>query len=734
MNKLKQIKPTPEILKELEEKVEYEEIKTKEERKLKEFVSKHFVSLRVAELKIKPNLVNLKISELKLKSIKVDTYRNFAPPKPSESPNLRLNVKMELSNKLLSPSKLDLQVKTAVKTDTLQPKQLPNLNLTSLEFALKTDYAVVVREFPSLKAVNIGIKTSSNCSTSSSQNVIAPAVDTATISTKITSTTEIPAKTRSFPIIQSSSLILHGNISVRQKSMLTLKHTDLSPLIAPLRTTPTKLRSDLFPNIHSNSIGVRIVSITQESIVGFILNLTPKAFELELNTVNQIQQEFPALRSKGVKVTPNVDTKPIESHRVLNISTEDLKLKLSPLHVRFETRLTFQDLIESLTEASAMGILEEILNVVKGYLPRGGSEALDKPVFVIVGEDKRDWHNIVAYTLSELYMEIRGEKPIPTIRELNNEDSVDSTVERFLMVNFKPWGKVEVLDARDFDRSRLRSFIQKLRGRLLSSYLQGLGFFVIVTRNEYVKDVEELLKDVGGIDKIIIQPEYERVKTADFAILRPSDEKIVDRRYRKAVFSVLGIEHGNFLKAVEIRDSKIRSIVKSLSPFVPKTESESEHYPLKVAVFSWIVSKEFEKSNSKPKNRDEFIRFVKALIDTGIVSIEKPIEQFENVIPDIIYRTDDETVYIEIETLVGTEDPIAKIQKTISKYVDNKIEGRTWIVLKPVSALIHYSNLKNLKKFYDATLSNNPVQFKVLIYENNRWNLIDIDEFARRLK
>ncbi|WP_456328584.1 hypothetical protein [Archaeoglobus sp.] len=757
MRKLKHIKATPEILKELEGKVKHEH-ETEKKRRLGEVTSKHtnldFVSLRVKvnEPRVRLNAktlkdnshqgyvlnpVSLDVGRLRLKSIgtTVDTHRrNLALLTPSKGPDLRLDVKIDiLSPRLMSFSKPNLRVRATTSKATLQPKPLLNLNLTQLKFALEADYTIVIREFPSLKTGSIKIRTSSDCSTLSSQGVVAPAVNIATIPTRIVSMTKIPARVQPFPTIQRPSLlILQRSSSAHQKSTPMLKPTDLSFSIVPPEIAPAEPRSNLFPEHKIHPIrSVRIVSIAQEQIVRTILNLTPRAFKLKLNIVDQIQQEFPVPKFRGFKVNSNIDTRPIELYSVLNITIRELKPRLSPLQTKFETRLTFQDLIESLTEVNTIGILEEFLNV-RGYIPRGSSDALDKPIFVIVGEDKKDWHNIVAYMLSELYREIRGEKPVPTIRELNNEDNIDSTVEKFLMVGFKTWGKVEILDARDFDKWRFESFIKKLRGRLLSSYLQGLGFFVIVTRNEHVEDIEELLEDVRGMNKVIIQPEYGRVKSTNVTILKPSDRRIVDRRYRKAVFSVLGIEYDDFLKAVEIRDSKIRSIVKSLSPFVPRTESEGEHYPLKVAVFSWIVSKEFEKSNSKPKNRDEFVRFVKALIDSGIVRIEEPIEQ--NIVPDITYKAGDETVYIEIETLIGTEDPMAKVQRTISKYVDNGIGGQIWVVLKPVSALIHYSELKNLKRFYDVTLGNNPVQFKVIINENNRWNLIDIDEFVRRLR
>ena len=410
---------------------------------------------------------------------------------------------------------------------------------------------------------------------------------------------------------------------------------------------------------------------------------------------------------------------------------------VSPRYLEFNTHFeivkdyTYQDFVKpalGLMEGEIMNLLEEMFNA-RGYLPRGGSEVLDKPILVVVGENKKDWHTIIAYILSELYREIKGEKPVPTFRELENEESVDSTVEKFLMVNYKAWGKIELVDARNFNQLDFKSMIKKLKGRLLSSYLQGFGFIVMVTKNEHINDILKLLDDVKGIDKIVFQPEH---RTIEKKLVVPLSEKEIDDNYRRIVFSVLGFDGDDFLKTLEIRDSKIRATLKSFSPFVTRTESETEHYPLKVAVFSWIIRREFENLNVKPKSKKEFMKYILDILERKVF-IEKSVG---DIIPDIIYHSDDKKICIEIETLAGCGDPIAKIQATISKYLNRgNIDGELWIVIKPVSALIHYDDLKNLKEIYEFALGkDNPIHFKVLVYKNDRWDLIDLDNFIGGLK
>ncbi|WP_456328583.1 hypothetical protein, partial [Archaeoglobus sp.] len=439
-----------------------------------------------------------------------------------------------------------------------------------------------------------------------------------------------------------------------------------------------KLNALKIEPLYLNNIETTLISTTNPQLAP-IIHPTLKLSNLEEYATNLSHKSSQVL-------TPNLSTKLIE--------LESLKFDYDFEVVSDYTPLDFVKVASKLLEGEIMGVFEELFNV-KGYLPRGGSEALDKPVLIILGEDKKDWHNIVAYVLSELYREIKGEKPVPTIRELGEEEVVDSTTEKFLMANFKIWGRIEMVDARDYNRTEFKLFLRKLRGRIISSYLQGLGFFVVITKNEHVSEVSELLKEVKGVNLIVIRPEYKVVRSDEGLLEIPMNEDKIEERYRNCVFSTLGLEGNDFLTSLEERDKELRKVLKSFSPFVAKTESEGEHYSLKTAVFSYFVEEEFKKLDRKPKNREEFIKMLSNLLKSKIFVEEAIILGDRQVIPDIIYK-DDEIVYVEVESLIGTGDPISKIQSTISKYlVDDNIavDGEIWIVLRPVSATIHYEDL-----------------------------------------
>lgn len=379
-------------------------------------------------------------------------------------------------------------------------------------------------------------------------------------------------------------------------------------------------------------------------------------------------------------------------------------------------------------------LLSNLLNI-KGYLPKGASEALDKPIFVLIGQDIGEWHYPVAYLLSELYKEIKGEKPSPTLRDfgeyIEDAKNVDSAKEVHLMVTFKPWGKIEILDGREVEVSKIKSFFEKIRGRLGTAYLQGLGFFLVVAENKKIPDIENFLSQVKGVSKNIMLPEIPESKTLE--------------RYSALTYALLGIEDDDFLRAIEKYEEVLKKTAKVLSFFVPRGMDEtqehlfkeSHQYPLKVAVFSYLIDLELKKLDERPAG-DEFYKFIASLLTTGKIKIESPIRIGEReVIPDIIYNGDNKKAYIEIETLVGTEDPLKKIDMTIGKYLlDNRfvLDGHElWIVLRPVSALIHYEDLKQHQKLFKLLYGEVPVKFKVLVYRKG-WRLIDIETFAKRIK
>jgi hypothetical protein len=130
---------------------------------------------------------------------------------------------------------------------------------------------------------------------------------------------------------------------------------------------------------------------------------------------------------------------------------------------------------------------------------------------------------------------------------------------------------------------------------------------------------------------------------------------------------------------------------------------------------------------------EELYKFVREVLDKEIM-IEKEIHIGDRkIIPDIIYSPlGEEPIYIEIETLIGTLEPMKKIDETIEKYRDFP-KATVWIVLRPVSAVIHYDELRSRKKVYEILYEGKRIMFKVLALKVSRkgfkWDLVDLDRF-----
>ena len=119
-----------------------------------------------------------------------------------------------------------------------------------------------------------------------------------------------------------------------------------------------------------------------------------------------------------------------------------------------------------------------------------------------------------------------------------------------------------------------------------------------------------------------------------------------------------------------------------------------------------------------------------------MVEKEYPVER-KTIIPDLTYSPEGREIFIEIETLIGTLEPMKKIDETVEKYKDH-LEANIWIVLKPVSALLHYEELKARKKAYKLLYEDKKIEFKVLTLlaskDKFKWELMKLDNFLGGVK
>jgi len=221
------------------------------------------------------------------------------------------------------------------------------------------------------------------------------------------------------------------------------------------------------------------------------------------------------------------------------------------------------------------------------------------------------------------------------------------------------------------------------------------------------------------------------------------DEK---ERYKLFCSKVLGVEgHDDFFRKLEVYRNRLESTYKRFSVFVKRDIKGDEkgkdphQYPLKVATSVYLLN---DLKNRKLKNRkkeviknlEELYEFIKQALKNKNISIEEEVKvnlQSSDIIPDLIYRPDNNEIYIEIETLIGTIEPLKKIDETVEKY-EGITSANIWIVLKPISALLHYEGLKHRERVYKKLYEDKKIEFKVLTLSNkDKWEIINIDDFVK---
>jgi len=444
------------------------------------------------------------------------------------------------------------------------------------------------------------------------------------------------------------------------------------------------------------------VQISRPEIKVFDVNLLTSKFQQFSVFNTELKSVQSTLRAE---ISASIFDTPLKPREILKQNTElDTKLSISEVFSSVEFTASAQ---------TKLPIFEEFIKCDK-KIPRGFSETLNSPIVVLVGEDSKQWHVPIIYVLRELFREITDKFPRITFREPEiweegYEESVDST-EPHSLEQFAFENKIEFLDARRRCYA-IEEFAKIVKGRIKSSFLQQFGVLVVAVRSNDSDRAKKALESEGL-----------RIYTC-----RPDDEY-----YEIFCSKVLGLKHPTeFFDALKELERHLESTFRHFSVFVKRSADATDRfqYPLKVATFVYLLNDIISRRKKLISNFEELCRFIKEI--GGIIKIE---EQEEGIIPDITYSPDGEKICIEIETLIGTIEPLKKVDETVEKY---KESCRIWVVLRPVSALLHYEELKMREKVYSIVHGKN-VEFKVLTLvaagEKFRWNLVSIDEFLREGK
>jgi hypothetical protein len=362
---------------------------------------------------------------------------------------------------------------------------------------------------------------------------------------------------------------------------------------------------------------------------------------------------------------------------------------------------------------------EELINC-DGRFPRGFGESLNSPFIVLISENEKEWHLPITYALKELFHEITDKYPRITFRESELELDVEGIVDSLDLHSLEQFTfeyKIEFLDARKRPRS-VKNFVSIVMGRLKSGFLQQFGILIIAVKPDDLKKAKDALKAEGL-----------RIYTCE-----PKDDD-----YEMFCAKIFGLNSPHeFFSGLKEYEKDLERTVRNFSIFVKRDVEATDkyQYPLKVATFVYLLNDLRDRRKKIIKNFDELCQFAKDVLNNGMIKVETPTLNGK-VIPDLIYNPESKEIYIEVETLIGTLEPLKKIDETIEKYNDPNLRApQIWVVLRPISALLHYEELKAREKAYKIIYSDKEIKFKVLTLQvankRFRWNLVHLDEFINR--
>lgn len=95
------------------------------------------------------------------------------------------------------------------------------------------------------------------------------------------------------------------------------------------------------------------------------------------------------------------------------------------------------------------------------------------------------------------------------------------------------------------------------------------------------------------------------------------------------------------------------------------------------------------------------LAYAHLILNEGIQEnyIKSEVEKVGGKIADVVCNDPNKPIVIEIETMYGTGDPIAKINETIRSYY-NEFNGELWLLIPNLHALLYTKSLLKLRKEY----------------------------------
>jgi hypothetical protein len=340
----------------------------------------------------------------------------------------------------------------------------------------------------------------------------------------------------------------------------------------------------------------------------------------------------------------------------------------------------------------------------------------------------------LTYFLREVYREITGKFPeivfravgvnlphsIPSLPSKEGELEKSKTIAtseaqldfevKETLEDIKIAKRIEVVWFKD--SVEINNFWNVIQSKLKHSLLDELGFLILV-----------------GKKAVICQP-YANV----FRLILPFEE---GKEIKREEFYISSAD-SHFLSLLQGREKLLERFVSIYNTFIKRDVEageigDVEQYKYKVCVARYILTEYFGL-----KNLEEFINFFKSELkssDKQNFDTEKAIGTSGKRC-DIWFKKEGKEYWIEIETFIGTGEPLKKIDEDVEKYkeAEKLSEGsELWIVIRPEDAVIHLKGIKRKHEVYKKIYGDS-VKIKVIGWKKLQPTLIDFSEFVNKLR
>lgn len=413
---------------------------------------------------------------------------------------------------------------------------------------------------------------------------------------------------------------------------------------------------------------------------------------------------------------------------LLRLGYVDVKLRLplfSPLQLVIQDRVGVRlsgKAEELLTIASAEKVKD--LNILTMMFASDRVEelraVLEHPIGEVIAfaipklseRDEDSWY-LLALALRELYREVKGRLPETLVFTSDH----CGKFEAWLRDDGRFSKRITIID---WSCMKSSETMKMIRGRLLETLSQDLGFIVVHAPANMLMKVESDIADLSAPHKLkviridgYVAKELELRKLLSmlaelFNIFATMDAAIPSIASLSRIFAEADRNYKNFI--YNALSSRVLAYVRR---DVSEEESE-DHIAMKTFIIDYLV-REF---GIKPED------------------IHVTYKLSEGVVSDVyVENINGKKVAIECETLFGTGPaPILKIFESVRKYINSRDKvSEVWLVIRPWNSLLHLGDLIWSETILRNEMNGKGIRLKLYTINISKMGLEPLDNVLRSI-